>query len=227
MVNNKELYKKWSFKALGAVFFITLLRIIIIIIIPLFLSSPILNNIGQTYENESYSNYTTVKGKVSKIVIEYAENRISNIPSHIVEAFIKDGGKIYITDNDLNNILESNNSKIVQSRHTLGFFSSKGDNISIWLHGSIYDSSCGTTEHEFGHYLDWKCGWISEHDSLFKLAFEKERESFKHIEDDEYFQDPQEYFAESFKCYCINPKELEKNCPITYNIIENISSSAF
>lgn len=183
-----------------------------------FYITPLPNFIGQKYENERYNDYIFVDGKVSVIVLKYIYDMIEKIPSDIFNSFLSDSGKIYVTDKVLMSYLNNIDENETES-HVSGFF--RSEDISIWLSIELYAVYAGTIEHELGHYLDWKNDWISLSEE-FEVLFLSEKEYFKKIVKDDYYQTKQELFAEAFGKYCVKPDTLRLYCPMIYNYIDEI-----
>lgn len=221
MIKLKKLNNTRFFQySLAFLFTVLLLKLVIEI---MFLCTPIANHIGQIHTDTSYNDLIEIKGNASDIVIRYTINKIGNVPNNIVQSFLDDGGKVYITNSNLNSLKTENANE--NRFNTAGFFRHSTEEISIWLSTLLFNSYSGTAEHEFGHYLDWKLNWISSTDE-FSLVMESEKEAFKkHINSNEYFQSNEEYFSESFSVYCVNPEKLKSYCPMTYDIIKRAIES--
>ncbi len=202
---------------LAVLFIILLLKLVIEFSI---LATPITNHIGQIYTDTTYNNLIEVKGKASSFVINYTELKITNVPSGIVESFLLAGGKVFITDTDLDSLLSVKTEGKTESK-TAGFFKHGKAGIGIWLSTDLMKTYDGTAEHEFGHFVDWKYGWLSEQ-LPFAMIAEHEKTAFKeNINSSEYYQSDKEYFAECFSMFCTNPTLLKTHCPMTYEIIKN------
>ena len=77
--------------------------------------------------------------------------------------------------------------------------------------------------HEIGHVVEYINGKIGRTE-MFINIYENEKDNFKSSKGhgDYARTNVQEYFAESFQEYIINPKQLQENCPMTYGYVGSI-----
>lgn len=73
--------------------------------------------------------------------------------------------------------------------------------------------------HELGHFLAWISG-SRDKTAEFKAIYEKEKSKMTSANHVYNTQNSSEYFAESYREFCINPDGLKKQCPQTYNVIK-------
>lgn len=130
------------------------------------------------------------------IIMYYYTNTISynmnKIPTDILIELSKDGFIFGFTDNlDVGGQIDYNN-KI----------------ISIKVNNTVL--------HEVGHYVDYKCGRISDTEE-FRKVFDSEKYN---IHETEYnISSNREYFAESFKNYILYENKVKHRTPKTYEYI--------
>lgn len=77
-----------------------------------------------------------------------------------------------------------------------------------------------TIYHELGHFLAWISG-NRDTTAEFKTIFNKEKNLMTAANKAYCIQNSSEYYAESYREYCLNPKHLEKERPETYKAIKN------
>ena len=101
----------------------------------------------------------------------------------------------------------------------MGRLSGLADSVDkrIYVHGKKEDIRRALI-HEFGHYLDYKCG-ISSLDLDFENIYAAEKYGFaeKRKTDDHATSNSQEYFAEAFAQLILYPELLAEKCPDTYD----------
>ena len=73
--------------------------------------------------------------------------------------------------------------------------------------------------HELGHFLAWISG-SRDKTAEFKAIYEKEKSKMTSANRVYNTQNSSEYFAESYREFCINPDGLKKQRPQTYNAIK-------
>lgn len=181
--------------------------------------SPLPNYIGYIYEDQQYNEHIFVEGKASEFVLKEIDKGINGVPKLITNLFYDMGGTVYVTDKSLTNMCFDENDK--NKFDVAGFFRHSQDSLCIYLPTILLSTYYGTIEHEFGHFIDYSFGWISE-TILYTTIFQEEKERFKKLESNEYYQTPKEYFAECYYYYLISPNKLKQYCPRTYNFFEVI-----
>ena len=85
-------------------------------------------------------------------------------------------------------------------------------------HTTTSETSC-YVYHELGHFLAWISG-SRDKTAEFKAIYEKEKSKMTSANHVYNTQNSSEYFAESYREFCINPDGLKKQCPQTYNVIK-------
>lgn len=146
-------------------------------------------------------------GYVAPYYVDIINEELSVLPEHILENFKRDGWHLYCTDKDIDD---------------------------TW-YGGQYGAVCGTTNyeekaiyledrekavhetpiHEFGHYFDSCFDFISLTPE-FKAIYQAESESFCNTFIIDFHYDCQEFFAEGFYKYLIQPDVLCRSCPQLY-----------
>ena len=88
------------------------------------------------------------------------------------------------------------------------------------------DKAAPCITHEFGHYIDYSLGFISESEEFINI-YNAERNTFcsvhsTHANNTNTYM---EYFAESYQVMLTNPQLLQTYCPQTYAFLQQCSNS--
>lgn len=201
---------------------LTLLVILSVRILFIFLLdlTPLADYICKTYENQYYDEYIYAEGKVNEYVLDETSKLIAqgNVPQSLIYFFYENGGMVYVTDEDLTAMCYDESEK--NEHNVLGIFRHGNGEYRIYFSNRLGATSCGTLEHEFGHYLDYLFGWYSKNNS-FEEIFNEEKENFqKNISSNEHYKTQTEYFAECYSIYLTEGETLKRYCPKTYEIME-------
>lgn len=149
------------------------------------------NNKPQTQTVEISSPITITNGDME------IQNEINLLPTYVINEFSKDGFIDVVTDTEYDNVS--------------GLYYPLNNEIVIDCDYIKY-----ATLHEFGHYVDTKCGYLSETDDFIQI-YNQEMCLVS-----EYCQsDSGEFFAETFKMYLHD--ELGANLLI-YDYMEQLIS---
>jgi len=153
-----------------------------------------------------------------------------NLPDWLVKHFREAGGTVYLTDT-----MYVPTPGDIPEREVWGMFwaGSSVDSPEIWVYHNSYATF--TSAHEFGHYLDFILGTMSESEAFLEI-FEKEHEAFlqfyarhsafSYTALHDAFSSVDEYFAEFFAWYCLGHlsdalySSLKEECPETYGFFE-------
>lgn len=128
----------------------------------------------------------------------------------LVNRFRSDGWRVVLTTADLDELLFNGSTQNVAGATVS---SSK----TIYVEAGQY-SYC--IIHEFGHYMDYKLGMISEKGD-FTAIYSSEGGSLS-----EYGKtDSTEFFAEAYMYSILEPDTLSSNCPQAYDFIEKCKNS--
>lgn len=131
------------------------------------------------------------------------------LPDHIEDFYMDEHGKILIVDDESNNLSWA------------GQYTPRNDEIKIKKNS--YDIKV-VLYHEIGHMIDFKYKnfIVLSNTREFKEIYEEEKDNFKvdHSNPEYFRNNRQEYFAQAFSEYLINPERLKKNCPKTYEFIK-------
>ena len=143
--------------------------------------------------------------------IQMTEKVFESLPQRLQQRFLKEGWKIRISNERLLN------------DSTYGLCSSFDNKIFI---RSSSPELTKTILHEFGHYLDSQEHFISRKKS-FATIYKNERMAIRSLYNiDGEFQyaisSSEEYFADTFALYMINPHGLQKYAPKSYSAINNV-----
>ena len=154
-------------------------------------------------------------GKVEDLMADDIYNVNKYLPKKLLSCFTKENWRVYFTNGCMDNLAGDfymEESKLWM--HDADGFTSRESHfiaINVAVPGE-------NLIHEFGHYLDYKNGMSSntmtedetEVNALITLMNGKD-----------YLRNAkQEYFAEAFMEYCLNPAYMKKNCPKVTAIIE-------
>lgn len=130
--------------------------------------------------------------------------------SSLVNKYLSEGWKVVLTTADLDELLFHGSTQNVVGATVS---SSK----TIYVESGQY-SYC--VIHEFGHYMDYKLGMISEKND-FSSIYASEGNNLS-----EYGKtDSTEFFAEAYMYSIIKPDTLSANCPQAYSYIEKCKNS--
>lgn len=180
--------------------------------------------ICKRYENKQYNEYVYAKGSINEYVLDETSKIImqGNIPKSLYQTFYENGGMVYVSDEELNKICHEEEK---ENATILGVFEYGETDYSIYLTDDLEYTTCGTLEHEFGHYLDYLFGWKSESERFLKI-FEEEKKGFQeNINNGEHYKTQGEYFAECYETYLTDKKKLKKYCPKTCQFIDELTTS--
>lgn len=163
---------------------------------------------------------TTTKRKTIKKNIKYSKRKMSirsvkkELPSKVYQAFINSGYKI--NTNPADPAFDSYSSEVN------GVFVAFGEHSKIAVRE--YDKE--VLLHELGHFLDYRSKWASDR-KKFKKIHKQEKNKYKRGKSPTSLKKKSvEYFAECFKDFCINRKQLRKTCPKTEAYIKKIVLNA-
>ena len=141
------------------------------------------------YEIKQISELPKVEteGKVSERTIQKFWEMYDLLPESLREQYETEDFTIRITKKELTEYYDGSTEGIIN-----GIFSYERKMIFLYGTESALESAM---LHEFGHYLDWKCGFPSRTDT-FKELYEKENIL---METNPHINDPTEFFAEVFQ----------------------------
>lgn len=168
---------------------------------------------GQIFDrNLTYIPYYIEVGvDVNDEQIQMTDKAFKSLPQRLQQRFLKERWKIRIS-----------NERLLKDS-TYGLCSSFDNKIFI---RSSSPELTKTILHEFGHYLDSKEHFISRK-RTFTTIYKNERMAIRSLYSiNEEFQyavsNSEEYFADTFALYMINPHGLQKCAPESYNAINNV-----
>lgn len=150
------------------------------------------------------------------------QNVYSKIPDKLLKDFNNDGLKVTIEGR------YAYHNKYDKSAGYCGFDTDNTvcDGIHVRNDWGMYDDQAVTICHEFGHYLDYKLGWISDSQEWQEIAAEEYASSRCAEYDDGYFSDPREFFAQEFMYnirYTGKEQAIENtNCPKAQQYIAEV-----
>ena len=191
-----------------------------------------LSNIGIVHAESSLEPgvyFVQKEGNVDDSWIIKAEIEYRKIPKEIREDFEKNSnGEIFVTDKDL--------AKEYGFKYNImGIYTEKkkhyeGSEEILWYQGTIKvedrEEAMTALIHEIGHYIDYTHDTISETEEFKGIKAEEVGELAYYFKPNKgNYKNTEEYFAESFKYYILEPEELEKRCPKTFRYIDKIVKS--
>ncbi|MDY4692082.1 MAG: hypothetical protein SO401_00710 [Blautia sp.] len=156
-------------------------------------------------------NIVEAEGNVDQKFVDEANELINQVPEDVLQGFVDNGWKIYITDKN-----------IAQTYFAGEFNSVKG--VTDWDTHIIRiedrpEAVETATVHEFGHYLDAIKGYVS-HTPEFKQIYSEEGKTFADTFKVDFYYDNQEFFADGiYRYFSVEKDMLEENCPKLYNAI--------
>lgn len=149
-------------------------------------------------------------GNVQERYVDRCEEMLSLLPESICYLFVDYGWHFYVTAEN-----------IAQTEFDGEYSSVKGvtDVQSLYIKVEDRDNATSTTIlHEFGHFLDYCCNFLSEKKE-FLTVLEQETQSARDMGMNYGTGDNEEYFAESFLWYLTAPEDMESHIPLTYDFI--------
>ena len=148
------------------------------------------------------------KGSLAKVELYYQA-----VPLDIRKQFAEDGWKLVVTDQDISSTYYNGPVK--------GELAGLADSLEkkLYVHEDHYHIR-NALLHEFGHYLDFRSGMVSNEDT-FNTCYETEKEAFDRPwnPDTHAMSSEAEYFAESFQQYILEPATCKEHQPLTYEYI--------
>ena len=180
---------------------------------------------NRVYTTESYNELIFIYGEAKKNDIRALQKELSKAPEWLIEDFISNNGRIYLTSIPIGKLQEN---YIVENdddyANTIGLFVKRKGTLKTWIYNSPLTIEKAAL-HELGHYLDWHFGHSSK-SSSFLMIFEQEKLAFLEIDDNTYhISTAAEYFAACFKWYLNNPRLLKRKCPQTHSFFGDIVTS--
>ncbi len=168
---------------------------------------------GQIFDrNLTYIPYYIEVGvDVNDEQIQMTDKAFQSLPQRLQQRFLNGRWKIRIS-----------NERILKDS-TYGLCSSFDKKIFI---RSSSPELTKTILHELGHYLDFQEHFIS-HKKSFTTIYKNERMAIRSLytinEEFQYaISNSEEYFADTFALYMINPQGLQKYAPKSYSAINNV-----
>lgn len=150
------------------------------------------------------------EGDIDYSYVQSVEDRLSCLPSYMVEAFVNSGWHYYLTNSDLAT------KKGKQAGTILGNTSYKDKRIYVEADNyAISDSVL----HEFGHYWDCRCGFPSESTEFEGICSEEWDTYISELAPNSAYSSNREIFADSFEYYFTDSNRLASVCPRIYEFI--------
>ena len=174
---------------------------------------------GIDYAEELSNVVIGVDGSASDSLVEYASKYFLAIPYNIRNHYINNGWNVLLTNKDIkdtyyNGQVEGRVSGLI-----------KFDTKITYIYASRYDVR-NSLIHEFGHYLDWCCSWVSRSEEFLDI-YNLEKGNLVDLwsDDGHDISIEYEYFAESFSRYVLYGDKFIEECPMTYEFIKNCVDS--
>lgn len=146
--------------------------------------------------------------------IETLMNGISKIPNAVIQLFYADGGYYYFTSTKKLNELHKNINPSGY-RYSASFVANIAkDNPCMMFLSTDQGTLDEDVIHEFGHYIDYKTSI-----SKTKVWEEEYKKYFKDFELNEYYDSPNEFFAEVYHMYRMDPKKVYEISPSIYKYL--------
>lgn len=180
---------------------------------------------NRTYTTGSYNDYISVYGEVGRNDINALKKELSKIPDWLMDEYVNDGGRVYLTSIPIREIQENYNEEYDGSYTVIGLHTVGNGIVKTWVY-STPQSIAAASLHEFGHYYDWYSDSISETEA-FLAIYEHEKHSFFEIDGGKYhISTAQEYFASCFHWYLNSPRCLKRQCRQTYDFFSELFTSS-
>ncbi len=171
-------------------------------------SSEQLSDTTNNLETDEDYTYVSAYGNVSQEEYDAVIAYLDEIDEDIMETFAEEEWSIIIVDGDLDQILFRGSTNGVKGAT---YF----DYETIYIEADLTYEYC--TVHEIGHYIDDYFDMISN-ESEFSAIFKAEAKYLT-----EYgTTSVEEFFAEVYCYYVLDPDTLEANCPQAYSFMEEL-----
>lgn len=141
---------------------------------------------------------------ICKLLSVGIQEGLAKVPKHVVDSFYAEGRKITATTYPI----------VHHGEEYRGWIWYDGDVFIATNSDSRVYQPKSTTIHEIGHYVGYKMGLIR------RFSVPSEREWMIEQYGDYCDTNDQEYFAESFVAYILEPENLAANAPKTYSCIQ-------
>ena len=138
-------------------------------------------------------------------------DRYCLIPQNMREHFQLNGGKIYFTDEDLN-------QKFFNGKYSgvCGVYSYETE--TVWISNDEYGKDAMV--HELGHYLDQAYNYISDTQEVVDMYYAESAAISAYATVNNH-----EFFAEAFSLYVYDGPRLASDAPRTYELINRLVTS--
>ena len=175
----------------------------------------------KTKDLQTSSGYSIVQYGVLdnyKYVIPYTDKAFDHLPQKLLSKFFEDKGVLY----------HESEMTYQSKKWSAGCFTHEAGYpiIAIRTDKKSDNGIPITICHEFGHYLDYKIGYITTNDEWKKIADEERKNMYRY---NDYYDNYAEYFAQSFAYYCFKDSSCytisKANCPKTIDYIDKIVTS--
>ena len=154
-----------------------------------------------------------IKGNVDPYYLNLLNSELNKLPVNALNRFKNSGWHIYVTDENIAKTVFNGKYKSVQG---VTVYSDR--TILIEARESAIRES---TIHEFGHFIDYMKGFISDSDE-FKKIYNEEVNTFKsRIPNSSCVRDEQEFFAETLYYLYSNPSKCTSKAYVYVNNILN------
>lgn len=150
------------------------------------------------------------EGDIDYSYVQSVEDRLSCLPSYMVEAFVNSGWHYYLTNSDL----ATQSGKQVGT--VLGHTSYTEQ--LIYVEANNYAIS-DSVLHEFGHYWDCRCGFPSESTEFEDICSEEWDTYISELAPNSAYSSNRELFADSFEYYFTDSNRLASVCPRIYEFV--------
>lgn len=149
-------------------------------------------------------------GNVDDGIVDIVNQQLALLPSYIQDAFVRDNWAVYVTDQNIGQTYYA--GKYSQVMATTNYEEQR------ILIESRLEAASESPIHEIGHWFDFYVGFPSYLEE-FSAIYQAESAAFIRAFGSDCVRDEQEFFAEGFWQYIINPGKLQSVSPTLYRII--------
>lgn len=175
------------------------------------------------FSNEFYSSRIFVLGEATQGELDALERALVRIAINadgVLEYFYNAGGMVYFSQIPLRNLPHNQHLPLYPFHppvltRMLGQFIST-PSVQIHIYNVSGDNMRYTVFREFGLFVDWHFGNISNSEDFQAIHAEERYLAFA------FQEDVKEYFADAFMWYIANPITLRAITPLTYAFMDNL-----
>lgn len=158
-------------------------------------------------------------GDVADIWTLRVDEKLSALPEEILDAFVEEGWKMYVTDKDLDQNFYGGRFGAVQGTTSI-------DSYEIFIEDRE-NAVEGSPVHEMGHFVDWYLGdggFLTDTEE-FQEIYKEEMDCFVDGLDVKCYMDQKELFAEGIFAFFGQPEAFRSCAPKLYGFVRECLDS--